>query len=331
MKRLSVFASLLFVCASAFAQTQDKPVTISGLAFGDYYYVVSHHDPNVDGKNGFWLRRGYLTFDKTLSDEFAARLRFEINSPGDFRTNANMEPFVKDAWVRYRRSPKLDIVAGIQQTPAFDAVERIWGYRPVERTPVDLHRLAAARDFGIAFVGAIDDAKTIRYNVQFGNGSGTGNETNREKKVAASLAWLPAKETYFEVYADRENRPGEDDRSIVQAFAAYQRQGMRAGAQFTHQSREPHDVDLASVFGVVDIRPNLSLLARVDRLFDPSPEGNAIAYLPFNTTSESTLFIAGADWRLHKNVSLIPNVEVVQYDDDVDTTVLPRLTLSITF
>ncbi|HEX8154365.1 MAG TPA: porin [Thermoanaerobaculia bacterium] len=329
MKRTALL--VLVLCSfSAFAQEKapEKPVVISGYVIGDYYSVPSHHLAVAEGQNGFWLRRGYLTFDKTISDQFSARLRFEINQPGDFRTNANLEPFVKDAYVRWKQSPKLEWTVGISPTPTFEVIERIWGYRSVERTPVDLHRLASSRDFGIALTGGFD---RYRYHVMAGNGSGVGSETNDEKKVAAAFSIAPTKSTLVELYADREARPGDDDRSIAQVFAALQLPGKRVGAQFTHQDRARGDVDLASVFGVADLRPNVSVLARVDRMFDPSPEGDRIAFLPFDTTSESTLFIAGVDYKLHKNVSIIPNVEYIRYDGGAEDDILLRLTFFYSF
>ena len=43
-------------------QSQDSPasdpgVRISGLLFGDYYWMADHHDPVLKDRNGFWVRR----------------------------------------------------------------------------------------------------------------------------------------------------------------------------------------------------------------------------------------------------------------------------------
>ena len=322
--------ALLSVVLAATVVAQEKPVTISAQVFGDYYAALSHHDPEAEGDHGFWLRRAYLTFDKTLSETIAARLQFEVNQPGDFRTSSSMEPYVKDAWLRWRRSPRMDVVVGISPTPGIGTYERLWGYRPVEKAPLDLHRIVASRDFGIALTGAFDDAKRYRYHVIAGNGSGTGAETSQEKRVGASLSVSPTAATLVELHAEHEARPG-DGRAVVQLLAGVERQGMRGGIMLARQMREPHDVDIASVFGTLAIRPAVTLLARVDRLFDPNPEGARIAYLPFDPTSEATMFIAGMDWKAHRNVSVIPNIEVVTYDDGADTDILPRVTLSFRF
>lgn len=327
MKRV---AALLFCTLAALGQetTEEKPITITGVAYIDYYAVASHHDESLEGKNGFWMRRGYLTFDKAISDELSARLRFEVNSPGDFETNTTLDPFVKDAWLRYKRSPRLELIVGISPSPAWETVERVWGYRSVERTPLDLHRLTSARDFGI---GAMGQLGRVRYHVLAGNGSGTGAETNEEKRVGASVLIPLTASILVELFGEREARPGEDDRSIAQLFAAIDRDRYRAGVLYAHQSREPFDVDVLSLFGVMEVWNDVSVLARVDRMFDPSPEGDRIAYLPFDTNSESTLFIIGADWKMHRNVSVIPNAEIIRYDSGATTDILPRLTVAFTF
>jgi hypothetical protein len=324
MKKFALLAVILALPALA----QEKPVTITGLVFGDYYYAVSHHDPVVEGKNGLWLRRAYLTFDKGLSDALSARLRFEVNQPGDFVTSSNMEPFVKDAFLRWRQSPKLDVLVGIVPSPGTETYERIWGYRPVEKSPLDLQRIVSTRDLGISLVGSVDDAKRYRYQVTAGNGSGTGAETNEEKRIGASFTVVnPA--TTFEVHAEHEGRT-DADRSVLQFLAGYHRGAARAGVLVARQFREPEDVDVASLFATYDIRPNVTLTGRVDRVFDANPEAGRIPYLPMDPASKSTLFIAAADWKAHKNVSIIPNVEFVTYDDGEDD-VLPRITLYFTF
>jgi hypothetical protein len=321
---------LLLSAASLSAQdaTQEKPFVIFGHAFMDAYWMTSNHDPEIEGSTGFWLRRLYLTFDKTFTDTLSVRVGFEANSPGDFTATTSLNPYVKDAWLRWKHSEKLELFAGISTTPAWPTVEKIWGYRAVERTPVDLQRLATARDFGVAAMGQLG---RVRYHVQAGNGSSLGSETNTGKKVSGSVQIPLTNAIAVEVYADHDDREGDDDRSLGQVFAWLQREKYRTGVFYAHQAREDGNLDVASIFGVVAVANRVSLLARVDRIFDPNPEGDRIAYLPFDPTTESTLFIAGVDWAVHKNVSVIPNVTVIHYDNGVTQDVLPKLTLSLKY
>ena len=317
------------VSLSAQTETPERPFVIFGHAFMDAYWAASHHDAEVEGSTGFWLRRMYLTFDKTFTDTLSVRVGFEANSPGDFKTNtATLNPFVKDAWLRWKQSEKLELFAGISPTPAWSVVERIWGYRAIERTPADLQRLATARDFGIAAMGQLG---RVRYHVQGGNGSSLGAETNTGKKISGSLLIPLTNAVSVELYADHDDREGNDDRSLGQVFAWLQRENFRAGLFYAHQAREDGNFDVASIYGVLAVGNGISLVGRVDRNFDPNPEGDRIVYLPFDPTTESTLFIAGVDWAVHKNVSVIPNVEVIHYDNGSKQDVLPRLTLSLKY
>jgi hypothetical protein len=43
------------------------------------------------------------------------------------------------------------------------------------------------------------------------------------------------------------------------------------------------------------------------------------------------LFIAGVDWKVHPNLSFIPNVEYVTYENGSDDDILPRLTFVFRF
>ncbi|HEX8617857.1 MAG TPA: hypothetical protein VF911_09765, partial [Thermoanaerobaculia bacterium] len=129
-----------------------------------------------------------------------------------------------------------------------------------------------------------------------------------------------------------EDRPGAADRSTMQGFALWHNETARIGLQYAHQARQnADDFDVASLFGVCNLSARLALIGRVDRMFDSNPEGDRIPYLPFDPTRASTLYIAGVDWKLHKNLSIIPNVEYVHYDGGGENDLLPRVTFFFTF
>jgi hypothetical protein len=313
---------------------------ISGYVFGDAYYFLEDADPDVDGQNGFWIRRIYLTVDSEISDSLSARLRFEVNSPGDFLpSSTNLEPYVKNAYLRWSNGGR-DLYVGLSDTPTWDVIEETWGYRFVEKTPLDLHRFGTSADVGLALQGAFDgEAERFRYNVMVSNGTGTRGESDAGKKAMLATGWYPDDHWIFEVYGDLESREGENDRRTFQLFGAYQSDRWRAGLQAARQTQEvpladERDIDLASAFAVFTLSPRVNLLLRYDVLFDPSPEGNRIPYLPFDTTADSQLAIVGLDFELHKSVNLSPNVEAIFYDRDAgdprpepDDTVAARVTL----
>lgn len=337
--RIVVRALVLSLLASPVVFAQETPwwetTKFSALAFGDYYVVSGHHDEEIEGQNGFWMRRIYLTMDQTLSSSLSARVRLEMNHQGDFSSSTAMEPFVKDAWLRWRRNEAMSLVFGVQPTPPFETVEEFWGYRAVEKTPLDLQRWKSTRDFGVAIRGGTGAGSRLLYHAMIGNGSSTGAETNEGKQAALALGWAPSAGTIAELYLDREGRPGGSDRTTLQGFLGARRDRWRAGLQYAHQERGAESLELASAFAVWNAREDLSALLRVDRMFDPNPEGDRIPYLPFDTTAESMLVIAGVDFRLHRRFGLVPNVEWVSYDGEGDggpeDDVMARVTFYYTF
>lgn len=305
---------------------------VSGEIFGDAYYMAWNHDSTIDDANGFWIRRINLSLDSKLADDFSARLRFEANSPGDFKSNDRLVPYVKDAWVKWQGG-QAAVQFGLFGTPTWATVEQVWGYRPVEKTPVELQRLGNSRDLGVGVEGKGASGK-LHYAVMAGNGADTRGETNEGKKVYGAVGYRPGKAWVVEAYADFESRPDDADRTTVQGFAAWKGEGARAGLLYARQHRgaaadgDELDLDMVSVFAVARVHARVSLLGRFDRLMDPNPDGAGIAYLPFATTTESNLVIAGVDLRLVDAVHVIPNVEYVRYDgpDRPDDDLIVRLT-----
>jgi len=291
---------------------------VSGLLFGDAYAVFANHDPAVDDQTGFWIRRGYLTFDAQVADEWSARLRFEVNSPGDFETNSKLNPFVKDAYLAWKRGGQ-ELYLGLAPAPTFDFVEGFWGQRPIEKTPLDLYRIGNSRDLGVAYKGAAYDGRVF-YHAMLGNGSGDGSETNEGKKVMVGLGFKPTDQWVAQVYADYEDRPGATDRTTWQAFTGWKGSRSRYGLQYAVQEREVEagpdvEVAVASAFGVWQLTSKGALVARYDRNFDGYADAEKIPYLHIPNDMRFDLAILAWEQRLQPKISLVPNVEYVMYRD----------------
>ena len=310
------------------APSQDTPasapgVKISGYVFGDYYWMAANHDPGLEDRNGFWIRRTYLTLDKELSADFDMRLRFEMNSAGDFTSRSRLNPFIKDAWLRWKYAGNHQAILGISPTATTNSVDTIWGYRSVEKSALDLQKWGSTRDLGVALRGTLDSNRKVRYHFLAGNGSGTGSETDSGKKVQLAMSVHPTESVTAEFYTDYADRPLEAYRRTFQGFLAFQHDQGRLGLQYAHQTRGGSPdlgLDLFSVWGVLKFTGNASLFARYDRAFDPNPDGAGIAYLPFDPTAKSHFFLGGIDFQITDNLNLMPNVEVIRYDKREDGT-----------
>ena len=321
------------------ALRNEQGVNISGYVFGDYYWMASNHDPGLENRNGFWIRRAYLTLDKPLSPNFEMRLRLEMNSSGDFTSKSKLNPFIKDAYLRWKFTGNHQAVLGMSPTATTDSVDRIWGYRSVEKSALDIQRWGSTRDLGVALRGNFDSNRKVRYHLMLGNGSGTGSETDAGNKIQGALSFHPTDRVTAEFYSDYEDRPLQAYRRTFQGFLAFQDDWGRLGLQYAHQTRhETSDLglDLLSVWGVWSFASKASLFARYDRAFDANPDGDRIAYLPFDPAAKPNFFLGGIDLKISANFNLMPNVEVIRYDKREDgirptTDFVPRVTFFYDF
>jgi hypothetical protein len=235
---------------------------------------------------------------------------------------------------------------GIQLAPTVATYEDVWGYRSVEKVPVELQGWGASRDAGIGLQGDFGASKRVGYHIVVGNGNSVNAENNTRKKAMGAIHIRPVDHVILEGYADYDDRVGTGaggaDRVTYYGFAGWQADKLRAGAQFAQQTRkdvgEDNDYRIVSGFitGAVTDQ-GVALRSRRSQHGSQSA-GDSIAYLPFASISANTLFIAGADFAMTDGVNLMPNVEVIKYDDpDVagpptpDTDVMARLTFQAKF
>jgi hypothetical protein len=308
------------------APPAPPPYKISGLVFGDYYYFDQNHLPTFDSQHGFWIRRGYFTFDYTFSPKLNSRFRLEANSNGKLQ-GGTATPFVKDAWLRWTAFGAHQVTLGIHPTISYEPLlEPIWGLRHIEKTPLDLYRWDSSRDFGISMTGPLNDDQTIKYAVQYGNESGTNSEIDKYKAKRASIRYETNPGWSFELMAMSQQRARDADRNYGQVFVGYRgKEWGRFGAHYSYQERKPVssstapdiEIDLYSAFAIWDIVPKKwSVFARYDIYDDPcGSDCPGIDYLPIDGNQPFDLLIAGFEWYLHPAVRLSPNVEIVTYDD----------------
>jgi hypothetical protein len=317
MKKINnilILAVLLLLIPFSLLKGEGK---LSGLMYGDYYYAFKNHDATIENNNGFWFRRIYFTYDNTLTDKIAMRFRLEMNNPGDFKTSTTMIPSVKDAYLSAKIG-KHTLMLGLIGTPMYDNVEDFWGYRAMEKTPIDLFKFGSSRDLGIGLKGALDNKNKLTYTIVFGNGSNTKSETDRGKAVYGRLNFQPIPSLFFEFYADYINLGNDSSVNVFQAFAGMKgkwgRCGFNFGVRNSKQAAVSSDMKFVSVFGVFKLCQKMEFIARYDRLLDPNPNGSKIDYIPMANNVKANVFLTGLGWSLTENIKVIPNIKYVFYD-----------------
>jgi hypothetical protein len=248
-----------------FAKPKEAPKSeypngkISGLAFGDFYYFSDHHD-KFDHQQGFWLRRAYLTYEHSFNEKFYARLRLEMNSNGQL-AGGNLNPFVKDAYLRWNYTGKQQAILGISPSLTFDAEESFWGLRHIEKTPADLYRIDSSRDFGLTLSGPLGNAG-LSYGFQFANDSGNGSENDKYKVVRFIGLFDGKSGVHVEGNFNYGERPSGQDRTTAKGLLGLKKPQFRLAGQYLYQERKSGTadvpdtkIDIWSGFAVWEFKP----------------------------------------------------------------------------
>jgi hypothetical protein len=330
MKRMSwilvIALAIGLFPASGLAQFKPESGAVSGYMMMDYYSFLSHHSGEIDegglkGRHGFWLRRAYFTYDNKLGDKVKMRLRLEMNSPGKLTTDSSLTPYVKDAYLSLKLG-KADLIAGIQGPPSFEVEEGVWGWRALEKTPLDLYKWTSSRDFGVAVKGG----KTLAYHFMFGQGSGNKAETNKGKKVFGSLAFQQSG-IVLEAMGQFESKNGAED-IIYKGFGAYTGKWGRVGLMYAHRDLTPAGApeglcyNVFSGFAVIKAGEKVELIGRYDMNTGDGYQldfgGSGIDYMPFADDHEFSFILGAVSYQVLKNVYVIPNVRYATYKDPLE-------------
>lgn len=325
-------------------------VKLGGMLFADYYWVAADHAGQFQNLNGVQIRRAWLTGDSDLGNGFSGRLRLEL-AGGDFASatgSAWAAPTLKDAWVKWGYAAKQSASFGIIEGVVLGPVEKLWGLRSVEKTPLDLQGIEPTREQGLSFNG---DLGKTNYGVVLSNGANLGNQgDNNGKKLGLSVTQgLPAN-LLLNVAGEYSNSfNGQDIPSytyLLQALLGFKTDRIRAGLQydrveteFSTLGQESYPKELVSAFVVGKVWGKASAFARVDHLLYGTLDHGGETYLQL-AKLRSTLSILGLDYPLAPGLNLQPNVEWVNYQSDdikgvavgnATADCIPRVTMAYVF
>lgn len=343
MKKV-ILGLLLGLATVALRADEAAPGRFSGLLYGDYYSVAAHHNGRLAGLDGFWLRRLFLTYDQDLKQDLAWRLRFEASADDFNKPSGNLSPWVKDAWVKWSYSPEHRLYAGLLESPAFGWLDKQWGLRSVEKSPLDLQGWAPTREQGLGLEGSVAGTG---YFLTLGNGGGEASEGADNGKRAAlrldhSIGQGGSAMLYGDLAGSTAGGLSPDPYSyVLQAFLGWKAEIVRGGLTYGRQvlvlpgTGDEKVKDLVSGYAVGKVAEGWQAFARVDHLLWGTVNKAGLKYLDL-AAQRGTLGIVGVDWKAAPNLNVQPNVEFSYYQNDAggpvaSQVVLPRLTIYLQF
>jgi hypothetical protein len=264
-----------------------------------------------------------LYYDHNLSEKFFAQFLLEANDKAvEYTADKTGKPtkdgrhtvFVKLAYLEWKDIiPQGNLAFGIVPTPTWAISEKLWNYRPIEKTVTDMRGLGGASDMGITLRGKFGSDGMFGYAFMVGNGNGQKPENNKSKKYYGSLSAKPIKGLTLEVYGDNESKLMNSQshekmsRTTLKGLTVYQAEKFTVGAEIISQTQKKvTDSTDVKPFGVslfawapIPGTDKLSAFARFDT-FDPNTE--------ISSDFKENFLTFGFDYAPLKNVHIMPNI-----------------------
>lgn len=308
---------LLAALATPTIHAEEPKGKLSFTLYSDFYSVMRHNVGEIDGKSGFWIRRIYLTYDHKVDDKLSAQFRLEAKDPGDFTTSSNLEPFVKDAWIRWTENGH-KITFGLIPTPTTVPAEDKLGYRPIEKTPMDLYKFGSTRDKGVSVQGPLGASGKADFTVMIGDGSGTKSSDGEGKTLYGRIGYKLNENWSADLYADCWDKADGEEWKTVKGEIFFRNDRFKAGAMAARQKRtfskgDDLNLDVFSLYGELAANEKWSPFVRLDVLGDPVPGADKIEFWHMSDDGKPTLLMVGARYRLHEALEIIPSYTSIRY------------------
>ena len=317
---------------------------IWGYVFGDYTDKINSNTFNMSitqyasmpkDYTLFEFRRIYLGYDYDFNEHFSSQ--FLLSHEGQTTSDGSRTVFVKAANLRWKNVFKnLDIVMGQMATPTFSIVnDPTWGYRPLERTLLDMRKIGNSYDMGVSLQGKFSDKGNCGYNLMIGNGSGFKPENDKFKKVYVDF-WGKFMDDKIVLDFGSDNEvvqaePYRKSKTTIKAFVAYQTTPFSIGIETFSQLQknfttitEPIPSTIKDTVNAVAsgislwvkgaINSKVGWVLRYDH-YNPDSRFNVknvytTTYPSFFTES---FILASLDFMLAKNIHILPNIWYDKY------------------
>ena len=303
---MKYIVSLIILISIGISQNNN----LSGLVFYNYAYDLSEDAVN---DAGFGLDRVYLTYTADLSEDLSYKFQADMQ---------NKNTSVKSAYYMYIKNAKVDwrsplgkITLGMQGMNVFNVVEKTWGFRFLQKSPMDKYKFSSSADLGIGYSGKFN---VINYSFMITNGSGYKNtEDDKYKKISAQFVFGEKKLVKNDgyniglVYA-QEPYSDSESKNLISFFGGYAKNGFRFGGEFDmhNDSGTKINEQIKAIYGSYKLNTELELLIYYD-MFDPD----------LDTEDDGTTFLrTGINYYPTKGLIITPNIYIKSDDTGDEST-----------
>ena len=309
---------------------------ISGTGFFNYTSDLTDGVSGSD-KSSFGFDRVYFTYKNSVSDNISFKFqtdvgRFDFVDEDDDGNaivggKSHLFAYIKKAQLDWK-TPISKITLGMQGMNVFNVTEKTWGFRFIEKSPMDKHKFSSSADMGIGVSGKFSN---VSYSLLSTNGTGYKKEGSDDfKKTSIQLVYgekkLVKKDGFnigtsltFEPYHD-----GEDYmKSVMAFFGGYAGSGFRVGAEFDTKTDSKTELSeqIIAFYGSYKFTDVFEGLVYID-IYDED-----------TATDEDgeTYIIAGLNYYPTKGLTITPNVRLKSFEDGRDGETVFKMNFQFKF
>ena len=258
-------------------------------------YTDSSDSSKVDE---FALKRVYLTFSKSISDELSVTIQTDVD------TNSSPKNiYLKNAKVDWKTIDG-NIVIGLQGMNMFKVQEGNWGKRYLDKTIMDRFKYSSSADMGIGYYHSKDK---FHGSILITNGAGfKKSETDSHKKLSLQFIYGTvklSKSDGFNVGAVLSHEPydrdgevtipeepaGEHSKKVFGVFGGYAKDNLRVGAEWSQLDDSGlltgnYNNNLTSVYCNYALNNKQSLIVKYDMVSGNKDANYALVAMEFAPT-----------------------------------------------
>jgi hypothetical protein len=287
----------------------------SMIIAGDFggYSIFQYNDEAFD------MKRVYLKYSNTISDDLSFKLTYDIGRSSDTHgslticpdnaedcvdstTDTKLSSYLKHAYINYSQSFGL-VSVGVIGTNSYGAQEKTWGYRFIEKSPLDKAKWTNTADFGIGYAKSFGD---INVSAQILNGEGYKKTQDSEGDFAVYLRLLYGegklnKNDGFNVGLVMTNHV---DDQLVGLFGGWAKDKIRTGLEYNRWDAGSDSYVMLSNYLNYSLSDKWDVFVRNDRVEE----------IEISNT-ESNAYV-GAVWKLNNNLHIAPHFTMSDGEND---------------
>ena len=310
---------LIFLFFLAYTSAQDDFSSIGKPNFKVFWNYHNDFTKDIEQKSAFELKRVYLGYTYTFSEDISAKITYDIgsNSAGSAYT-----AYVKIAQLDWKLNPKVKLSMGLIGNKQFNDQESLWGYRYAYKGFLNEFKFGASADLGFNSEFTVNPKFKINLFVLNGEGYKSIQDDNGHQKMGTSFIYNFSKKLSGKIYMDSQRSENTKSMKNNSIFLGDNSIDFRFGVEYgkiknarTYKNAEDdHNRDGFSIYGSKKLSNNYELFARYDQISSNILTGESRSW---NYDNDGSLLMFGAQYQALKGVKFNLNYRFFNHDNSI--------------